>query len=166
MLRLNSGGPIFQIGVLVPDMRKGLERYSTAFGLGPWIGFRFSPDTVRDFTYRGRPADYTIEIAMTGTAPQFELVQVHGQDSPYQEWIDAHGYGIQHLGMRVEDAAAVTAEMTAAGYDVLQSGHGYGLAGDGAFVYFDTLADYGFILEAIQVPAQRREPDFVFPPTA
>jgi hypothetical protein len=67
--------------------------------------------------------------------------------------------------MRVEDAAAVTAEMTAAGYDVLQSGHGYGLAGDGAFVYFDTLADYGFILEAIQVPAQRREPDFVFPPT-
>jgi hypothetical protein len=56
--------------------------------------------------------------------------------------------------------------MTAAGYDVLQSGHGYGLAGDGAFVYFDTLADYGFILEAIQVPAQRREPDFVFPPTA
>ncbi len=121
---------------------------------------------MQDFTYRGRPADYSIEIALTGTAPQFELVEVSGKDSLRQEWIDTHGYGIQHLGMRVDDVAAITAEMTGAGYGVLQSGHGYGLVGDGAFVYVDTLADYGFILEAIEVPAQRREPDFVFPPPA
>jgi methylmalonyl-CoA/ethylmalonyl-CoA epimerase len=164
MFKALPGGQLFQIGIVVPDLRKALDFYSRAFGLGPWIGFHFTPDNVRDFTYRGRPADYSIEIAMTGTGPQTELVQVHGSGSLYHEWIEQHGYGIQHLGTKVDDMAAVVDEMTEAGYPVLQSGHGYGLNGDGAFTYFDTLADFGFILEAIEVPAKRREPDFMWPP--
>jgi len=165
MLELLSGGRLFQIGIVVPDLRKALERYSGAFGLGPWIGFHFTPDNVRDFTYRGRPADYSIEIALTvDPSPQVELVQVHGGGSLYHEWIERHGYGVQHLGVRVDDARAVAAEMTAAGYEILQSGHGYGADGDGMFVYFDTLADFGIITECIQVPASRRAPDFVWPP--
>src|SRR5581483_3139467 len=132
MLELLSGGRLFQIGIVVPDLRKALERYSGAFGLGPWIGFHFTPDNVRDFTYRGRPADYSIEIALTvDPSPQVELVQVHGGGSLYHEWIERHGYGAD---------------------------------GDGMFVYFDTLADFGIITECIQVPASRRAPDFVWPP--
>jgi methylmalonyl-CoA/ethylmalonyl-CoA epimerase len=165
MLQLLSAGRLFQIGIVVPDLRKALERYSGAYGLGPWIGFHFTPENVRDFTYRGRPADYSIELALTvDPSPQVELVQVHGTDSLYHEWIDRHGYGVQHLGVRVEDARAVTAEMVAAGYEVIQSGHGYGAEGDGMFVYFDTLADFGVITECIEVPKARRSPDFVWPP--
>jgi len=66
----------------------------------------------------------------------------------------------------VEDMAPVKEEMLAAGYEILQSGHGYGAAGDGEFVYFDTLADFGTIFELIQIPKERREPDFVWPPAA
>lgn len=164
MFEALPAGALFQIGILVPDLRKALATYSETFGLGPWIGYHFTPETVRDFTYRGRPADYSVEIAMTGSGPQVELLQVHGENSLYQEWIDRHGYGIQHLGARVEDGTAATEELVAAGYEVIQSGHGYGLDGDGAFTYFDTLADLGFILEVIQVPRTRREPDFVWPP--
>jgi methylmalonyl-CoA/ethylmalonyl-CoA epimerase len=163
MWELLGSGRLFQIGIVVPDLEKALDRYSTAFGLGPWIGFHFTPATVQDFTYRGRPADYSMDIALTGDGPQLELVQVHGQSSLYQEWIDAHGYGIQHLGARVDDAAAVTDELVEAGYEIIQSGHGYGKEGDGRFVYFDTVADFGFILEIIEVPRARREPDFVWP---
>jgi len=164
MLELLSRGRLFQIGIVVPDLRKALELYSATFGLGPWIGFHFTPDNVSDFTYRGRPAEYSIEIALTvDPSPQVELVQVHGEQSLYHEWIERHGYGVQHLGVRVDDARAVAAEMTAAGYEILQSGHGYGADGDGMFVYFDTLADLGVITECIQVPKTRRTPDFVFP---
>jgi hypothetical protein len=53
--------------------------------------------------------------------------------------------------------------MVAAGYEVIQSGHGYGAEGDGMFVYFDTLADFGVITECIEVPKVRRHPDFVWP---
>ncbi|MFF0146047.1 hypothetical protein ATK36_0542 [Amycolatopsis sulphurea] len=39
---------------------------------------------------------------------------------------------------------------------MLQKGFGYGLGGDGDFVYLDTLDRYGVIVEAIEVPAVRR----------
>ncbi|MGH2690440.1 MAG: VOC family protein [Actinomycetota bacterium] len=165
MFEMLSSGRLMQIGIVVPDIRKGLDLYSRAFGLGPWIGFHFSRDTVKDFTYRGKPAEYSIDIALTGDGPQVELVQVHGQTSLYHEWIATRGYGVQHLGARVDNVEAVTDELVSAGYDVIQSGHGYGLEGDGAFAYFDTQQDLGFILECIQVPRTRRHPDFVWPPS-
>ena len=117
-----------------------------------------------DFTYRGRPAPYSIDIALTSSGPQVELIEVHGEHSLYHEWTNVHGYGIQHLGIRVADMAPVKEEMLAAGYELIQSGHGYGAAGDGEFAYFDTLTDFGVIFELIQVPAQRRDPDFTWPP--
>ena len=166
MLPLLAQSSIVQIGVVVPDLREGLERWSSDLGLGPWIGFHFTPETVKDFTYRGRPAEYGIDIAMTGSGPQVELIQVHGDRSLYHEWTDVHGYGIQHLGIRVDDMSPVKEEMLAAGYEILQSGHGYGAAGDGEFVYFDTLADFGTIFELIEIPKERREADFVWPPAA
>jgi catechol 2,3-dioxygenase-like lactoylglutathione lyase family enzyme len=165
MLQLLSAGRLFQIGIVVPDLRKSLDLYSRAFGLGPWIGFHFTPENVKDFTYRGRPANYSIDIALTvDPSPQVELIQVHGAMSLYHEWIERHGYGVQHLGVRVDDARAVTKEMVAAGYEVIQSGHGYGAEGDGMFVHFDTMADFGIITEVIEVPKARRTPDFVWPP--
>ena len=164
MLSFLSQSSIVQIGIVVADLREGLERWSADLGLGPWIGYHFTPDTVQDFTYRGAPADYSIDIAMTGSGPQVELVEVHGEHSLYHEWTDVHGYGIQHLGIRVAEMQPVRDEMLAAGYQILQSGHGYGANGDGEFVYFDTLKDFGTIFELIRVPDQRREPDFVWPP--
>jgi catechol 2,3-dioxygenase-like lactoylglutathione lyase family enzyme len=159
-----AGGRLFQIGIVVPDIRKSLDLYTKALGLGPWIGFHFTPENVQDFTYRGKPAEYSIEIAMTTeTHPQVELVQVYGETSLYHEWIDRCGYGLQHLGVLVEDMEQTTREMKAAGYDVVQSGHGYGAAGDGAFTYYDTVDDFGVLLECIQVPSERRTPDFEWP---
>jgi 4-hydroxyphenylpyruvate dioxygenase-like putative hemolysin len=101
---------------------------------------------------------------MTSSGPQVELIEVHGEHSLYHEWTDVHGYGIQHLGIRVADMAPVKQEMLAAGYELIQSGHGYGAADDGEFAYFDTSRDFGTIFELIQVPEQRREPDFTWPP--
>ncbi|HEY4022192.1 MAG TPA: VOC family protein, partial [Pseudonocardiaceae bacterium] len=141
-----------QIGIVVPDMEEGLTRWSTALGLGPWIGYHFTPRTVQDFTYRGKAAEYSIDIAMTSSGPQVELIEVHGDHSLYHEWTNVHGYGIQHLGIRVDDIAPAKAELLAAGYELIQSGHGYGAAGDGEFAYFDTVDDFGTIFELIQVP--------------
>lgn len=163
MLSFLPKAQIVQIGIVVPDLEAGLKTWSAALGLGPWIGYHFTPDTLQDFTYRGEPAEYSIDIAMTSSGPQVELVEVHGEHSLYHEWTDVHGYGIQHLGIRVEEMAPVKEEMLAAGYELIQSGHGYGAAGDGEFAYFDTLEDFGTLFELIQVPNERREPDFVWP---
>lgn len=158
-----AAGQLFQIGILVPDLHRALDGYSKAFGIETWIGYHFTPNNVLDFTYRGNPVEYSVDLAMGSGTPQVELLQVHGDDSVYHEWIREHGYGVQHLGVRVGDMRGVTDEMVAAGYPVLQSGRGFGADGDGAFAYFDTQADFGFIVEAIEPPKVRRRPDFVWP---
>jgi hypothetical protein len=38
-----SQSRIVQVGIVVPDMKKGLRAWSTALGLGPWIGNHFAP---------------------------------------------------------------------------------------------------------------------------
>jgi len=159
-LRWLSEGRVFQVGIVVPDLRAAVRRYSDWLGLGPWLGFRFDHETVRDFTYRGAPASYSIDLAMTVDAqPQVELLEIHGEPSPY------HGGGLHHLATRVPDLAAVTVELAAAGCEPICSGHGFGADGDGAFAYFDTEPVLGVLLECIEAPRARREPDFVFAAT-
>ena len=156
-------GRPYQIGILVPDLKAALRRYSDLLGLGPWVRYVYGPGTISDFTYRGRPAEFSIEIALTGQSPQIELIEVRGRPSLYHEWIDVHGYGLHHVGVEVRSARAAMEEMAGAGYEVLQSGHGYGLDGDGGFAYFDTVSELGIIVEAIEIPKRRRPPDGVWP---
>lgn len=163
MLPSLGAGQLFQIGILVPDLKQAVAFYTELMGFGPWIGFHFGPENVQDFTYRGRPADYSMDVALTGDGPQVELIQFYGEHSSYHEWINERGYGIHHLAVRVSDFAAANQELLAAGYDQLQSGHGYGVHGDGGFAYFDTRAELGYILEVLKVPKVRRQPDFTWP---
>ena len=42
-------------------------------------------------------------------------------------------------------------------------GSGFGLDGDGAFVNFDAEADVNYLLEVVEPPRRRREPELVIP---
>ena len=97
-----------------------------------------------------------------GGSPQVELLQALEGPSIYHEWLDSGRVGLHHVGVLVETLDAATESMRRAGYDVLQSGRGYGLDGDGGYAYFDTERDFEVIVEAIEVPKRRREPDFVW----
>lgn len=159
---LDGRGPS-QVGILVGDLEAALERYDALWGGGPWRCFRYAPDTVPTLTYRGRRGEYSMWIAINVTTPQLELIHPGTGPSIYEEWIERRGPGLHHLGFRVASLDESIAAMASAGYDVLQSGSGYGLDGDGGYAYFDTERDFGVLLEAIEVPKRRREPDFVWP---
>ena len=60
------------------------------------------------------------------------------------------GRGLHHLGITVESVDATIAEMAAAGYPCLQQGYGFGADGSGGFAYFDTEAELGYLLEALE----------------
>ena len=102
-------------------------------------------------------------IAISPTTPQIELVQPREGPSIYEEWLAQRGEGLHHLGFWVDSLTDAAAEFTASGYEAIQTGAGYGLDGDGGYSYFDTSAELGVILELIEVPKRRREPDFVYP---
>jgi hypothetical protein len=56
------------------------------------------------------------------------------------------------------------AEAIEAGFVPLQSARGFGAEGDGAFAYFQA-PGVPVIIELIDAPKVRIEPEFVYPPT-
>lgn len=151
----------FQIGILVPDVGAAVRHYTDVLGIGPWVRYLYSADTIPEFVRDGARVPYALDIALTGQSPQIELLQVRGEPNPFQDWIETRGYGLHHVGVQVQSIAEVIGGEST--YPLIHHGRGYGLDGDGGFAYFDTLEDLGIIVEAIEVPARRRPPDSVWP---
>ena len=145
-----------QLGILVPDIEEGIRMWSVLTGRDDWRMYTYSPDWVPELTYRGQPGRFSMRLALLGAEPQVELIQPLDGPSLYHEWIDEHGYGMHHVGFWVPSIDEVAAQATAAGIEITQSGRGYGMDGDGGFIYLDTQESAGMILEAIEVPKQRR----------
>src|SRR5689334_4131334 len=115
-------------------------------------------------TYRGRRQDFRMRVAFAICGDtQIELVQSVEAPNLYEEFLAQCGEGVQHLGIHVADMALATRQMEALGYEVIQSGRGYGVRGDGAFAYFSTEGRLGTLIELIQLPAERYPPDAVYP---
>ncbi|ADB50696.1 conserved hypothetical protein [Conexibacter woesei DSM 14684] len=152
-----------QIGIVVHDLDRALARYERALGGGPWRIWTYGPRNVPRLTYRGADAAFEMRVALSSSVPQIELIEAISGPSIYTEWLDRHGEGLHHLGMFEEDVDGGIARMAAQGFDLMQSGRGYGRDGDGGFLYFDTAAELGVILELIEVPARRRTPEAIWP---
>ena len=160
---LLTGRPVAQIGLLVCDFERALERYTALWGIDAWDCYTYGPDVVRELTYRGRPGTYSMRIALSRSTPQLELIYPLIGPSIYEEWLETRGPGLHHLGLLVEQLRPEIERMTGAGYELLQSGYGYGLDGDGGYAYFDTVDELDTIVELIERPRRRRDPELVWP---
>jgi len=157
------GLSVGQVGIVVHDLESACRRYSALWQCGPWRVFTYSPAILSYQTYRGEPSRYSMRIALNPTTPQLELLQPLEGPSVYDDWLERRGEGLHHVAAYVGDADAAIASMAAVGYGVAQEGRGFGVDGDGAFVYFDTEHDLGYLLEVVQPPKTRREPERVIP---
>jgi methylmalonyl-CoA/ethylmalonyl-CoA epimerase len=158
-------GKIAQVAFVVRDLEARMHAFWQDFGIGPWAIYAFEPPRVKDMTYRGQRQDFRMRLAfaMCGET-QIELVQSVAGPNLYEEFLGQCGEGVQHLGIHVTDMDAATQQMHALGYDVIQSGRGYGVRGDGAFAYFATADRLSTLVELIQLPQERYPPDATYPP--
>jgi len=157
------GRPVGQIGIVVRDLESSCRRYSALWQCGPWRIYTYSPEILSHQSYRGEPSRFAMRIALNPTTPQIELLQPLEGPSVYYDWLERRGEGLHHLAAYVEDADEAIASIASCGYSVIQEGRGFGLGGDGAFVYFDTEHDLGYLLEVVQPPKTRHEPELVIP---
>jgi catechol 2,3-dioxygenase-like lactoylglutathione lyase family enzyme len=157
-------GRIAQVAVVVRDLDAKMRACSEDLGIGPWAIYTFGPPRVKDMTFRGQRQDFSMRVAfgMCGDT-QIELVQSLTGPNLYEEFLAQCGEGVQHLGIHVTDMDASTRQMQALGYDLIQSGRGYGVQGDGAFAYFATADRLGTLIELIQLPKERYPPDATYP---
>jgi catechol 2,3-dioxygenase-like lactoylglutathione lyase family enzyme len=156
---------IAQVALVVRSLEPTVEQWYRVLGIGPWHFYTYARPLVARMTRRGVPADYRMRVALANAGPlRIELIETVAGDTIYQEFVDRHGYGVQHLGILVEDMEAALAQARAAGFTMTQDGAGFGPDGDGHYAYLDTEELLGTTLELIQRPKRRHPPEKVYPP--
>ena len=158
-----AGGSIFQIAFVVESLTDALERYQTVLGPRSWRCYTFGARSHATCEYRGGPTDFSVQLALSDGSPQLELIEPVEGPSIHADWLDERGEGVHHLGVIVESVPRIVERMTAAGYEVVQAGSGFGEAGDGAYAYFDTWRDVGVSIEVVEPPDRLPNLDFVWP---
>ncbi len=152
MEKSNAGGlslpDVCQVGVVVKDLDKAVNYYTSVFGIGP---FRFVERHYEGVTIRDRnDVSYTVRIAIAPMGQvDFELIQVTEGESIHLEFLEKRGEGLEHLGFRVPDLDAEIERFKKCGINVLQSARRPG----GGYAYMDTEKIGGIIFELIQQPA-------------
>ena len=157
-----GGRSVDQIGIVVDDLEQAVHRYASVWDVGPWHAYTYSLELMERMIYRGTAQRHVMRIAFAGEAPQIELIQPLEGPTIYHDFLEGGGSGLHHLGIVVEDIDLAVRSMQEAGYEIIQSGHGFGLDGDGAYAYFGTEADFGVVLELIVRPRRRKEPEAIW----
>jgi catechol 2,3-dioxygenase-like lactoylglutathione lyase family enzyme len=157
--------PIKQCALVVADLDASVRRWTEQLAIGPWTGYRLEPPLLKQMRYRGEDVEFSLRHALAWQGEmQFELVQPLDGPSIFSDHLRSHGEGLHHVGRYVSDHPAATAAALAAGFVELQSARGFGAEGDGAFAYFKH-PHVAMIVELIEAPRVRIEPEFVYPPS-
>ena len=158
---------IDQVALVVRDLDAAVRHYWEQLGIGPWTIVTFGPETVRELEYRGKPATMRMRAAFALTENvQLEIIESLDGPNIYDEFLEAHGEGVHHFGIRVPDLRAAVAEMEARGYVVIQAGYGTGTEGEGGFAYFETDGPLGTLIEFSELPRQRTATATTYPPAS
>jgi methylmalonyl-CoA/ethylmalonyl-CoA epimerase len=159
--------PFKQVAFVVEDLDASVRAWHQRLGIGPWTAWRLGPRVLQDLTYLEKPAEFEFRHALAWQGDvQFELVQPISGPSIFADHLREHGPGPHHVGKYVADHPAAIRAVLADGFTPIQSAHGFGASGDGAFAYFTPPGAAGLIVELIEAPKVRIEPEFVYPPAA
>ncbi len=93
---------IGHIGVVVKDIEKVVQYYSSVFGIGPFDIYDFEPKKAWVRGKAVRPFKLKIAAADLGSV-KLELLQIIDGDPPHRDFLDIHGEGLQHIGFYVEN---------------------------------------------------------------
>jgi catechol 2,3-dioxygenase-like lactoylglutathione lyase family enzyme len=138
-------GPIRQNGYVVRDVEAALHHWTTVLGVGPFFYFERAPITA--FAYRGVTSPLEVSIALCNSGDlQIELIQQRN-DAPsmYRDFLAAGREGLQHVAYWTNDFEADLQRCLDQGFVVGQQGVAGGA--NGRFVYFDTEAHPGTVVE-------------------
>ena len=152
-----------QIALVVRDLDKAVRSWTDELNIGPWTAYLLDPTRMKEMRYFGKDVAFSFRHAFAWHGEvQFELIEPLRGRSIFADHLDLRGEGLHHVGKFVDDHPAAVAEALARGYTPLQSARGYGAEGDGAFAYFQP-PGVAMIVELIDAPRVRIEPEFVYP---
>jgi len=155
---------IAQIAMVVKDLDQTVEDYWRTFGIGPWHFYTYKRPLLGMSRYHGKDADNALRIALSYFGPtRIELIEVKQGPSLQEDFILEHGYGVQHLGILVDNMDQALKDARKKGFEVIQEGSGFGPDGDGHYAYLNTKEKFGVTYELIERPKGRHTPEKIYP---
>jgi methylmalonyl-CoA/ethylmalonyl-CoA epimerase len=143
---------IFQIGIVVPDIHKGMAFFKESLGVPEFL-FIEKPE-LQDETYLGKPAPLRLHLAFGwGGDTQVELIQPIAGVSTYSKFLEHNPTGgMHHYGIEVADYGQAVKDMEARGLKLVQSGR----HNETRFGYFDTTAVIGTLTEVVYLQPEEK----------
>lgn len=142
-------GELRQNGYVVTDIEAAMDHWTRVLGVGPFFYFECAP--IEDFKCRGESSALEVSIALANSGSmQIELIeQRNDAPSMYREFLSREPRGgLQHVAYWTTDFDAALAQLPEAEYPIAQSGR---VGPRGRFVYFDTEASPGTVVELSEV---------------
>jgi catechol 2,3-dioxygenase-like lactoylglutathione lyase family enzyme len=143
---------VFQIGFVVPDIRKAMAFFKDTLGVPEFL-FIEKPE-LEDETYLGKPAPLRLHLAFGWCGEtQVELIQPIAGVSTYSKFLDLNPQGgMHHYGIEIPDYAKGVREMEANGLALVQGGR----HNETKFAYFDTTATIGALTELVYLQPEEK----------
>jgi methylmalonyl-CoA/ethylmalonyl-CoA epimerase len=132
-------------------VHEAIARHDALLGDGEWLVVENGPENLHGLHVRGEPAAFRMRLALRGRDPQLELLQPLEGDDILAEWLARRGEGLHHIGILVDSIDETIERMHGQGIACLQHGYGFNADGSGGFAYFDTEAELGYLIEAIDL---------------
>jgi methylmalonyl-CoA/ethylmalonyl-CoA epimerase len=156
---------VLQVGLVVKDSEATARLYWEQFGIGPWRFYTVDPSNTPAMSFRGKPVEHAFRAALARVGEvMLELIEPLSGSSVYAEHLAAHGEGLHHLALAVDDYDRACAYMAEEGYEELQHGRPFDV---NDYSYFDTSQTLKFITELSSPEAPGREfpaPERTLPP--
>lgn len=142
------GARLSQYALVVRDLQ-AVSDYWQKLGLP---AMDVTHPALTDLRYHGRPGEFDQKLGWHrhGTVTWEWILPLKGP-TVYQDFLDAHGEGVHHLGFDVADIDAAADAWTRLGYPIAQSGSWgeKGRPGSGRFAYADTTSIGGVTIELL-----------------
>ena len=141
--------PVGQLGVVVREMEKVVNYYTSIFGIGPFTVYEWAPD--RHWVMEEpSPLKLRMGKAMWGNL-ELELIQPLEGNSPHRDFLETWGEGLHHLGFHVSDYDEFFRRFLQEGFKPLMRAESYVPAFQGHLkaCYFDTRQIGGVLFEII-----------------
>ncbi|WP_063047428.1 VOC family protein [Nocardia pseudovaccinii] len=149
-----ASGPIFQVAWVVHDLDSAEQEFTDSYGVDKWVRMprmHFGPESC---TYRGAPADYTIDTSLGyAGGQQLELIAPVSGTNLYTETLARSGPGLHHIAWVPDDFDAALAAARACGTEIAQHCTVAELGME--FVYLDG-GPLGSYIELLRLPADAR----------
>lgn len=139
------GPRIFQHAWVVTDLAAAKEGLRTGFGCEDFVEFEME----QTWLLRGEQVSCALATAFTRRGNvQIELMAPLRGQGVQQEFLERHGPGPHHLGVRVDDIEAEVAAAAAAGFAAVMTGQLMTVK----VAFLDTVDELGLYVELLEDP--------------